>query len=113
MTLSQPTVYVGLAVASADDTQVTTGVADNVAVTVPAANQVPAVSLTAPANGATFTAPATMTVSATASDSDGVARHGRVLRGADVDRDRQHQPLQRDLEQRARGQLSGHGGRER
>jgi len=71
MTLSQPTVYVGLAVASSDDTQATTGVIDNVAVTVPAANQVPAVSLTAPANGATFTAPATMTVSATASDSDG------------------------------------------
>ena len=34
-------------------------------------NQPPEVSLTAPANGATFTAPASMTLSATASDVDG------------------------------------------
>jgi hypothetical protein len=34
-------------------------------------NQPPSVSLTAPANGATFTAPATITVDATASDADG------------------------------------------
>jgi hypothetical protein len=34
-------------------------------------NKPPAVSLTAPANGATFTAPATITLSATASDPDG------------------------------------------
>ena len=44
---------------------------DNVSVTAPTSNQPPAVSLTAPANGATFTAPATVTVSADASDSDG------------------------------------------
>jgi Big-like domain-containing protein len=37
----------------------------------PPSNQPPIVSLTAPANGATFTAPASMTVSATASDVDG------------------------------------------
>ncbi|WP_018479282.1 DUF4082 domain-containing protein [Pontibacter roseus] len=35
------------------------------------ANQPPAVSLTAPANNATFTAPASISLSATASDSDG------------------------------------------
>jgi predicted phage tail protein len=39
-----------------------------VSVTVTAANQPPTVSLTAPANGASFTAPATITITATASD---------------------------------------------
>ncbi|HXW04606.1 MAG TPA: Ig-like domain-containing protein [Vicinamibacterales bacterium] len=36
-----------------------------------APNQLPSVSLTSPANGATFTAPATITVAASASDPDG------------------------------------------
>jgi hypothetical protein len=54
-----------------------------------AANQPPAVSLSAPANGATFTAPASITVSATASDTDGtIARvdffHGSTLIGSDT-----------------------------
>ena len=40
-------------------------------VTVSAANKPPTVALTAPANGATFTAPATINLSATASDADG------------------------------------------
>ena len=71
MTLSQPSVYVGLAVASSDVSQLATGVFDNVLVDVPAVNQAPAVSLTGPANGATFTAPATITLTATASDTDG------------------------------------------
>jgi predicted phage tail protein len=53
------------------------------------ANQPPAVSLSAPANGATFTAPASITVSATASDSDGtIARvdfyQGPTLIGTDT-----------------------------
>lgn len=40
----------------------------------PTANQAPTVSLTAPANNATFTAPATINLTANASDSDGIAR---------------------------------------
>jgi hypothetical protein len=38
---------------------------------VPGGNQAPAVTLTAPANGATFTAPASIALAATASDTDG------------------------------------------
>jgi len=55
----------------------------------PAANQAPTVSLSAPANGATFTAPATITVSATASDPDGTVTKvdffaGTTLIGTDT-----------------------------
>jgi len=71
MTVSASTIYVGLAEASADAAQLATGVFDNVLVTTPAVNQPPTVSLTSPANGATYTAPATVAISATASDADG------------------------------------------
>jgi large repetitive protein len=40
----------------------------------PTANQAPTVSLTAPANNATFTAPATINFAANATDGDGIAR---------------------------------------
>src|SRR5204862_1935832 len=58
-------------------------------ITVTAANQAPTVSLTAPANGATFTAPATITGSANASDSDGTVAKvdffaGSTLIGTDT-----------------------------
>jgi hypothetical protein len=58
-------------------------------ITVNPGNQAPNVSLTAPANGATFPAPATVTVSATASDPDGTVtvvefyRGGTTLIGSD------------------------------
>ena len=56
--------------ASSDDPSFTAmHVLDNVNVSTPTANQPPTTS-TAPANGATFTAPATITVSANASDTD-------------------------------------------
>jgi regulation of enolase protein 1 (concanavalin A-like superfamily) len=65
-------VYVGLAVTSHKSSQTATAVFDHVAITEPTAppNQPPTVSLTAPASGATFTAPATITVSANASDPE-------------------------------------------
>ena len=52
-------------------------------------NQAPTATLTAPANGATFTAPASITLTATASDADGtVARvdfyNGTTLLGSDT-----------------------------
>jgi regulation of enolase protein 1 (concanavalin A-like superfamily) len=60
-----------------------------VSVTVTAPNQAPSVALTAPANGATFTAPATISVTATASDSDGTISQvdfyaGSTLIGTDT-----------------------------
>jgi hypothetical protein len=90
MTLTSATVYVGLAAASSDTTQLATGVVDNVTVQVPVVNQAPVTALTAPASGATFLAPATIVVSATASDTDGTIatvefyRGGTTLIGSDT-----------------------------
>jgi regulation of enolase protein 1 (concanavalin A-like superfamily) len=64
------TFYVGLAVTAHSGSATATATFDNVSI-VAGGNQVPTVALTAPAAGATFTAPASVTVSATASDTDG------------------------------------------
>jgi hypothetical protein len=65
------TVYVGLAVSSHNTAARTTARFSNVTVQVPSTtNRPPTVSLTSPANGATFTAPATIALAATASDPD-------------------------------------------
>lgn len=67
------TVYVGLAVTSHKTMQATTAVIDGLKITAAsadAANQAPAVSLTAPTNGSSFTAPATVTLSAAVSDPE-------------------------------------------
>lgn len=65
-------VLVGIAVTSHLPGTLAEGVFDSYSVTAASApNVAPSVSLTAPANGATFTAPANTTISATASDSDG------------------------------------------
>ncbi len=50
--------------------------------TTPPPNQPPSVSLTAPADNATFSAPATITVSANASDSDGTVAKVDFFRGS-------------------------------
>ena len=90
MTISVPTLYVGLAVTSVDVAEAATGVFDNVVVRTPApVNQAPTVAMTAPANGATFPAPGTVTINANASDTDGtVAKvefyNGTTLLGADT-----------------------------
>jgi len=57
--------------AKAYDNASATTTSSAVSITVNAANNPPTVSLTAPANGASYTAPATVTVSATATDTDG------------------------------------------
>ncbi|HEY3886829.1 MAG TPA: Ig-like domain-containing protein, partial [Vicinamibacterales bacterium] len=61
-------VFVGLAVSSHVNGTLATATFDNVSVT-GSASSGPTVSITSPANGATFTAPAAITVSADASDS--------------------------------------------
>ena len=91
-------VYVGLAVSSHDATRLATATFDNVTVRSvatppppppPPPNVAPSVSLTSPANGSTFTAPATISITASATDSDGtVARvdffTGSTLLGSDT-----------------------------
>jgi hypothetical protein len=64
------TVYVGLAVTSHNTSSTTTAAIDSFTVAGPPANQPPTVSLTSPANGATFTAPATIDLAASASDPE-------------------------------------------
>jgi hypothetical protein len=71
------TVYVGLAVTSHDAARSVTATIDQFAVSAPSSkNRPPTVSLTSPANNASFTAPATIPLAANASDPEG--RLGRV-----------------------------------
>jgi hypothetical protein len=82
--------YVGLAITSHDGTATVAGNIDNVAIQrVARINEPPAVSLTTPADGATYTAPATVTITANASDVDGVVTRvdffaGTTLIGSDT-----------------------------
>ena len=65
------TAYVGLAVTSHATTAATTAVIDELRITADtAANNAPAVSLTVPEDGASFSLPATVTLSATATDPE-------------------------------------------
>ena len=84
------TVYVGLAVNGHDATTRTTAKFSNVKLTVPSTtNKPPTVSLTAPAGGATYTAPASVALTASAADSDGTIAKvefysGTTLLGSDT-----------------------------
>ena len=61
-----------------NDGQTTTS---SVAITVNSGNSDPTVNITNPANGATFTAPANITINASASDSDGTVSKVEFFRG--------------------------------
>ncbi len=65
------TIYVGLAVSSHNTTTRTHAQFSNVRVGSPSANQAPTATLTSPTTGSSFTAPASVTLSANATDSDG------------------------------------------
>jgi hypothetical protein len=86
------TVYVGIATTSHNTAATTRAVLESFKITSstpPASNTVPTVSLTAPASGATFAAPASVPLTATAADSDGsIARvefySGTTLLGTDT-----------------------------
>jgi endo-1,4-beta-D-glucanase Y/predicted RNA-binding Zn ribbon-like protein len=69
--------------AKATDNANATATSDVVTVTVTAAtNQAPTVSITSPANGATFTAPASITINANAADADGTVSKVDFYNGA-------------------------------
>jgi regulation of enolase protein 1 (concanavalin A-like superfamily) len=73
-TIEMPSsVYVGLAVTSHNASRTSTATFTNVAIKAPTspANAPPSITLSAPANGTTYTAPASIVLSASASDSDG------------------------------------------
>ena len=90
-----PTVFIGLAVSSHVTGVNATATFDNVTVTPvnpppPPPNQPPSVALTSPASGAQFTAPATLSLAATANDSDGTVAKvdfyaGSTLLGTDTE----------------------------
>ncbi len=88
-TMNFPTeILVGLAVTAANNAALCTAVFDNVSISNIVNNQPPAVSLTAPLNGATFTAPAAVRLIANATDSDGTISkveffHGTRLLNSD------------------------------
>jgi regulation of enolase protein 1 (concanavalin A-like superfamily) len=77
-------VYVGMAVASHSPSTLATGTFTNVTVRTPSSstNQPPTVTLTTPASGATFTAPANIAYSASASDTDGTIARVEFYRGS-------------------------------
>ncbi|PYV36664.1 MAG: hypothetical protein DMG06_30245 [Acidobacteria bacterium] len=82
-------VYIGLAVSSHNDPVLGTVTLDSVNVTGGSGNNSPSISLTSPTNGASFTAPANITLNANASDSGGSVSkvdfyQGSVLLGTDT-----------------------------
>ena len=81
MTTCAAGTYQLTAVATDSDGDTTTSAPVSVTVN-SATNQPPTVSLTSPAAGSTFTAPASITVAATASDSDGTVTRVDFYRGS-------------------------------
>jgi regulation of enolase protein 1 (concanavalin A-like superfamily) len=78
------TIYVGLAVTSHNQAALATAKFRNVSVTSTAVNKPPVVSLTAPANGAQFDAPATIQLTASASDAGGSVQQVQFFNGSTV-----------------------------
>src|SRR5205823_7111387 len=70
--MANAVVYVGLAVTSHSASQSTVASADNLTIAQPSPgpNQPPTIALTGPASGAVFTAPANITISASAADPE-------------------------------------------
>jgi hypothetical protein len=76
------TAYVGLAVNSLDAAARATAKFSNVRVTATAGNQLPVVALTGPAAGTSYVAPASVPMTATASDTDGTIAKVEFYAGA-------------------------------
>jgi regulation of enolase protein 1 (concanavalin A-like superfamily) len=77
-----PTIYVGLAVSGHNQSALATARFRSVSVTSTSTNTPPSVTLTAPANGAQFDAPATIQLTASASDAGGSIQHVQFFNGA-------------------------------
>ena len=77
-------VYVGLAVTSHNSGTAATARVDNLAILAPSGNTPPVVTLTSPASGATFSAPATINMTATASDPQNQLARVEFLNGTTV-----------------------------
>lgn len=76
-------VYIGLAVTSHNNSVVSACAFDNVSVSAnPPGNNPPTVSITSPANGAIFTAPASFNIDANASDTDGTITQVEFFSGS-------------------------------
>jgi aryl-phospho-beta-D-glucosidase BglC (GH1 family)/regulation of enolase protein 1 (concanavalin A-like superfamily) len=76
------TYYVGLAVTSHANGTLATSAFSNVSVTTGGTNASPSASITSPVNNTTFTAPASITINATATDSDGTITKVEFFNGA-------------------------------
>jgi hypothetical protein len=74
-------IFIGLAVTSHNPAALCTAVFDNISLTT-GSNAPPTVSLTSPTAGASFTAPATVPMTASAADSDGTVSQVTFLSGA-------------------------------
>ncbi len=85
VTVNMPSsVLFGIAVTAANNTVLCKAVIDNVKVNTTAANRPPTVTLTAPANNATVTAPTAVTLRANASDSDGTISKVEFYQGGSL-----------------------------
>ncbi len=86
VTSSMPaSVFVGLAVTSNDNAALCTAALDNVAITTaPTGNLPPTVAITTPLNGASFAAPARISLEAIAQDSDGAVRKVEFFSGSQL-----------------------------
>ena len=77
----QQNIYVGLCAAGINDVLSNKSTYDNVSVNGTLVNFAPTISITAPANNATFTAPAAFTINVTAADADGTVSKVEFYKG--------------------------------
>ncbi len=92
--------YVITAKATDNGGVITTSLSVDLAVTNSVANMAPTVNLTSPTNNSTFTAPANIALTATATDADGTVSKVEFFNGATKNRRRPYDTIQLYLEWR-------------
>ncbi len=103
------TVYVGLAVSNPNVSTLAAATFTGAAVTTGTSNAAPSVSLRSPSSMTTFTAPATISVTASASDSDGTIASVRFYAGSTLIGSGTRWSVRRDMVERAGRKLHTHG----